>query len=121
MYRVSPLTYLVSGMAVAGMVNAPVVCSVPEILRFDPPPGQSCGEYLRAYIDAAGGQILNPDTTISQCQFCPLVETNQFLESVGMRFEDRWRNLGLQVVYLVVNVGATFALFWLVRVPKRRA
>ncbi|KAI9874352.1 MAG: hypothetical protein M1830_009844 [Pleopsidium flavum] len=119
MYRVSPLTYLVGGMMSTGLANAEVVCSSIELLTFNSPSGQTCGDYLTEYISSAGGRVLNPDT-MGQCQFCPLVETNTFLATIGVKFDNRWRDFGLQLVYIAFNICGTFVLYWLVRVPKRQ-
>jgi ABC-type multidrug transport system permease subunit len=40
------------------------------------------------------------------------------LDSLGIRYEDRWRNFGLMWVFVLVNVVAALGLYWLARVPK---
>ena len=117
MYRVSPFTYLVSGMLSTGVANAVVTCSSSELTIFVPPSGHTCGTYLANYIDLAGGAIYNPDAT-SGCQFCSATSTNSFLKSVSIDFSDRWRNFGLIWVYIAFNIIACILVYWLVRVPK---
>ncbi|KAL2848368.1 ABC-2 type transporter-domain-containing protein [Aspergillus pseudoustus] len=117
MYRVSPLTYLISGMLSAGLARTPVTCSDVELVPVQPPSGQSCGEYLSAYMQAAGGKVYNPNAT-EICQFCPMVSSDAFLASVSSEYGDRWRNFGLMWVYIFFNVAAALALYWLLRVPK---
>jgi ATP-binding cassette subfamily G (WHITE) protein 2 (PDR) len=46
MYRVSPFTYLVSGMMATGLANTDVICSSIEYLHLNPPPGHTCAAYL---------------------------------------------------------------------------
>ena len=117
MYRVSPFTYLVSGMLSTGLANTAVTCSSSELATFDPPIGQTCGNYLANYIALAGGAVYNPDAT-SGCQFCSTTSTNTFLKSVSIDFSDRWRNFGLIWVYIVFNVVACILIYWLARVPR---
>ena len=120
MYRVSPLTYLVGAMLSTGVARNAVSCSQLEILRFRPPQSAnvSCGEYMGPYQQMAGGTILNPSST-DACEFCPLAETDSFLASVNIFYSERWRNYGIMWAYIVFNVLAALALYWLARVPKK--
>ena len=118
MYRVSPQTYLISGMLATGLHNRPVVCASKELSVFSPPSGQTCGEYLAAYLQGgAPGRLLDPNAT-SRCEYCPFSSSNQFLAGIGASWGDRWRNLGLMWVYIAFNVTMTFVLYYLVRVRQ---
>lgn len=117
MYRVSPFTYLVSGMMSTGLANTKVVCASIEYLHFDPPAGQTCSEYLGPYISTAGGYFTNGNAT-TDCHFCPLADTNAFLTSVSANYADRWRNFGLMWVFILFNIVGAVFMYWLVRVPK---
>jgi ATP-binding cassette subfamily G (WHITE) protein 2 (PDR) len=119
MYRVSPFTYMMTGMLTVGLANSPVVCAVNEFLYMDAPSGLTCGEYLAPYIKMAGGLVQNPDAT-SMCQFCTTTTTNTFLESISAPYSDRWRNLGIFIVYPVFHIAMAFFLYWLNRVPKKK-
>ncbi|KAK9788691.1 putative ABC transporter domain-containing protein [Seiridium cardinale] len=118
MYRVSPFTYIIGCMLGTGVANHEVTCSALELLQFQPAQGQTCGQYMEAYMQLAGGAVYNPDDT-SNCQFCSLANTNVFLTSVDISYDQRWRDLGLVWAYTAFNIFATLALFWLARVPKR--
>jgi ABC-type multidrug transport system permease subunit len=119
MYRISPFTYLVSGVMSTGIANADVVCSDVEYLSFNPPSGKTCAQYLDPYINATqAGYYLNGAAT-SNCQFCTLSKTNQFLAQVNVFYTDRWRNFGLMWVYIVFNAAGAVFLYWLARVPKK--
>lgn len=119
MYRVSPFTYIVSGMLATAVANTNVVCASNEWLSFAPMNG-TCAEYMAMYIDKAGG-YLEPGTEQStdMCNYCRMGDTNVFLASVNSYYSDRWRNFGLGWVYIIFNIGAALALYWLVRVPKK--
>lgn len=119
LYRLSPFTYLVSAMLSTGVAKAPVKCSSIEFLTLQPPSGQTCLEFLGTWQNAtSGGEIRNPDAT-SDCQYCTIGDTDQFLSQVGISYADRWRNFGLLVVYVVFNVAMALFLYWLIRVPKK--
>ncbi|KAJ5961268.1 CDR ABC transporter [Penicillium vulpinum] len=116
MYRVSPFTYLVSAMLSTGTSGANVVCEDIEYLHFEPA-GNTCGEYMSDYISAAGGYLLNENAT-TDCTFCAIKHTDTFLGSVGSYYKDAWRNFGLMWVYIIFNIAAALAIYWLARVPK---
>lgn len=121
MYRVSPFTYLVSGMLSVGLANARISCSKEEFLHFSPPALSNCSTYLAPYIEVLGGYLM-PESVNSttECVFCSGSETNIFLKGVSAKYEDRWRNLGIFLIYVMFNIAAAMGLFWLARVPKRK-
>ncbi|KAJ5313463.1 uncharacterized protein N7443_000347 [Penicillium atrosanguineum] len=116
MYRVSPFTYLVSGMLSVGISNTDVTCATNEYLRFDPV-NATCGEYMESYISNMGG-YLQDEMATSDCSFCPIKETNVFLSRVSSNYSDIWRNFGLMWVYIAFNIFAACLLYWWLRVPK---
>jgi ATP-binding cassette, subfamily G (WHITE), member 2, PDR len=118
MYYVSPFTYLTSAMLSTGVANTHATCLDYEFLKFSPPSGQTCGQYLANYITAVGGFVENPDAT-DICSFCQVSDTNVFLNAVSAHYSDRWRNLGIMFAYIAFNITAALVLYWLVRVPKK--
>ncbi|KAF2171433.1 hypothetical protein M409DRAFT_63711 [Zasmidium cellare ATCC 36951] len=121
MYRVSPFTYMVSGILSTGLANSYIRCSADELLRFMPPANTTCSTYLDPYIRDNGG-YLTPESmdSVSECVFCKGSDTNIFLKSISSDYSDRWRNFGIVWVYVAFNVAAAIGLYWLVRVPKRK-
>lgn len=116
MYRVSPFTYLVSGMLSAGIANTEVKCAPNELLHFDPLNG-TCGEYMKPYLSTMGGYLMN-GSAVEACDFCPLRDTNVFLTSISSEYSDIWRNFGIMWVFIIFNIFAACGLYWWVRVPK---
>ncbi|KAI9708054.1 MAG: hypothetical protein M1820_004258 [Bogoriella megaspora] len=120
MYRVSPFTYLISGMLSTAVANTNVVCADNELLAFTPPSGQTCGDYMQSFISTAGGYLQNNDTMApGQCSFCPESDTNIFLAGVSSFYSQRWRNWGLMWAFITFNVVVAVLIYWLARVPKR--
>ncbi|ESZ90150.1 BcatrD protein [Sclerotinia borealis F-4128] len=117
MYRVSPFTYLVSGMLSTGLANTQVICDSIEYLHFNPPSSQTCAEYLNPYISTAGGYLNNPDAR-TNCEFCSVSDTNVFLAQVNVYYKDVWRNWGLLWVFILFNVMGAIGMYWVARVPK---
>ncbi|KAL8693936.1 MAG: hypothetical protein Q9218_001350 [Villophora microphyllina] len=119
MYRVSPFTYLVSGMLATGLANTNVTCSSIEYSHFNPPSDKTCIQYLQPYIDLAGGYVNNPDAG-SQCEFCTARDTNVYLEALSSQYSTRWRNFGIMWAFIIFNVAAALFFYWLARVPRKQ-
>lgn len=118
MYRVNPFTYIVEGFLGTTLANAPVTCADSEILTFSSPEGSTCAEYMTAYINRVGGQLVNFSQDGYECSFCPITDTNAFLASISVDWENRWRDFGLLWVYIGFNIVATAVFYWSARVPK---
>ena len=117
MYRCNPFTYFIQGVLSTSLANTEVVCSKEELLLITPLLGKTCQEFMGPYIETAGGYLIDPNAT-SVCQYCRMGTTNTFLESINALFSERWRNFGLFVSFIVINMILTTFLYWLARVPK---
>ncbi|KLT39406.1 putative xenobiotic-transporting ATPase [Cutaneotrichosporon oleaginosum] len=118
MNRVSPFTYLAEGMLATGLARTNVVCSSAELLRLNAPSGQTCGEYLGPWIQQAGGYVKDPAS--SACEYCAMDKTDTFLSVFNIYYDNRWRDFGLMWVYIIFNVFAAIAFYYLARVPKNK-
>ena len=119
MYRVNPFTYVIEGFLGTVLANAPVACKGSELVQFPPPEGMSCGAYLDPYIKDKGGYLVDNDT--GSCSYCGTADTTSFLDGMTISFDNRWRNFGFMWAFCVFNVAAAVGLYWLMRVPKRKA
>lgn len=99
------------------MANQRVTCSDIEYLNFEPAGGQTCGAYMQQHIDQFGGYLLDPNAN-SNCQFCAINETNQFLQTFNIRYSNVWRDYGILFAFVGFNTAAALFLYWLARVPK---
>ncbi len=116
MYRVSPLTYLIAGWASTGLAGKPINCAENELAQFNPPPDQTCGQYLADYLSGGAiGQLQNPEAS-SSCRYCPLSSSDQFLASVDISYDNRWRDFGIGWAYVVFNIAAAVLLYYIFRV-----
>lgn len=119
MYRLSPFNYLVGGLLSTAVKDTSITCANNEYLSFNPPPGQTCITYMERHINEFGGYLQSPDST-SNCSFCPLSNTNQFLVTVSADPTQSWRNFGLMWAYIGFNICGCLFLYWLIRVPKKQ-
>ncbi|KAF5971728.1 ABC-2 type transporter [Fusarium coicis] len=118
MYRVSPMTYLVSGALTTGINGSDVNCSTQELVRVPGYDGQSCSSFLSPFVERMGGYLVNPSAT-DECLYCSMSTTDQYLSQFDMSYDDRWQNFGIGWVFIIFNIAATCGLYWLVRVPRR--
>ncbi|KZV91188.1 hypothetical protein EXIGLDRAFT_676351 [Exidia glandulosa HHB12029] len=119
MYRVSPFTYYVSGILATAVANAPVVCSDIEFILTQPPAGMTCGDYMGPFLSMVGGTIQDANAT-SNCRSCLLSSTNQFLAQINSNYGNRWRDWGIDWIYIIFNIAAACFLYWLARVPRNK-
>jgi ABC-type multidrug transport system permease subunit len=82
-----------------------------------PPAGQTCGQYLGVYASAAMGTIYNPNAT-SDCQYCSITNSDQYLSSVDISFSTRWRNFGIGFSFILFNIFVAVLFYYLFRVRK---
>lgn len=119
MYRLSPLTYWVSGMSSAMLHDRRVECARSEVSIFDPPAGDTCGTYLARYTPSApqlsAGFLINPEAT-AECEYCSVRIADTFLAQNGIYWSDRCRNFGLMWAYVLFNVAVLVLLYYVLRV-----
>ncbi|TDL19014.1 hypothetical protein BD410DRAFT_752633 [Rickenella mellea] len=117
MYRVSPLTYLIEGVVGQAIGNQYITCAPHEFAIVAPPSGKSCQQYMATFISSYGGYLQNPDSCNS-CQYCAARTTDEFLaQNFNIFYAHRWRNVGILLVYIVVNIAGMY-LFTFLRMRK---
>lgn len=118
MYRVNPFTYIIESLLGTSLGNAPMRCASNEFIHFTAPSGLGCAEYAADYLSREGGYLADPDAT--DCEYCAMSMTNQFLTSVNVTYAHRWRDFGFMWVFCIFNVFMAFLLYWLARVPSTK-
>lgn len=75
-----------------------ITCKSDEFAIFNPPSGQTCSQWAQDFISAAGGYLDNGDAT-SDCRYCQYRKGDEFFLPLNMRFENRWRDACLLLVF----------------------
>ncbi|KAG9564768.1 putative ABC multidrug transporter, partial [Aureobasidium melanogenum] len=117
MYRVSPFTYWVGGIVATQLHGKPVVCSNVETSVFQPPAGQTCGQYLTRFLETSPGYLQNPNAR-ADCAYCALSNASELLAGSNIYYSQVWRNFGIFWAYVVFNIAAAVFLYWIFRVSK---
>jgi len=118
MYYVNPSTYWIGGVIAATLSGTSVQCGPGEAAVFDPPPGQTCGQYAAAFVREAGqGYLMNPDG-ISQCGYCPYRDGTEYMKSLNVVPGDKWRYLPIFLAFCVSNWALVYFFVYAVRVRR---
>ncbi|KAI0884215.1 ABC-2 type transporter-domain-containing protein [Annulohypoxylon maeteangense] len=115
MYWANPATYWIGGMVAAGLDGIPVQCDPSETARFDVPQNQTCQTYAGEFARTAGGYLVNPDAN-SDCQYCQYSVGNQYLTTLNINADDKWRNFGIFLAFCFSNWMLVYFFIYTVRV-----
>ncbi|EAQ90162.1 hypothetical protein CHGG_06781 [Chaetomium globosum CBS 148.51] len=103
LYWLNPSSYWVSGVLSATLAARSVTCAPQEAAYFNPPSGQTCLEFASNFVREAGrGYLMNPEDT-ANCGYCPYVDGSEYLETLGISPDTKWRNFGIFLVFCVTN------------------
>ncbi|TGJ85821.1 hypothetical protein E0Z10_g2926 [Xylaria hypoxylon] len=114
-YYLNPSTYWIGGVLAATLKDSSVQCDVSETARFDTPSGQTCQEYAGAYAGSAGGYLLNPDAR-ADCQYCPYTSGNQYLATLNIDANEKWRDFGIFLAFCISNWALVYFFIYTVRI-----
>ncbi|CAI4050610.1 ATP-binding cassette multidrug transporter PDR18 SKDI_14G3910 [Saccharomyces kudriavzevii IFO 1802] len=115
MWKLSPYTYFLQNFVSLLMHKKPVRCSKKELSFFNPPMGQTCGEFTEPFFKFGTGYIANPDAT-SDCAYCQYKVGDEYLARIDASFSYLWRNLGFICAYIIFNIFAMVAVYYVVQV-----
>lgn len=90
-------------------------CTTEETARFDPPPNQTCRSYAGAFADASPGYLLNPDAKVD-CQYCPYTTGDDYLSTLNISADDKWRDFGIFLAFVVTNWALVYFFVYSVRI-----
>ncbi|KAG0337192.1 hypothetical protein BG004_007746, partial [Podila humilis] len=103
LYWLDPYRYLVEGLVTTQLHNVEVKCAPMEFNIIQPPAGQTCIQYMQAFLSRATGYIDNPDES-SDCRYCQFSKGQDFYSTLNMDIRYRWRNMGIMCIFLVSNL-----------------
>jgi ATP-binding cassette subfamily G (WHITE) protein 2 (PDR) len=121
MYRLSPMTYFIGGYLSNAVAHTEVHCSSDEFRVVTPANNLTCGEFFSPYIEAVGTGYVRDPLSTTECEFCPLSNTDDWLASVDVSYSQKWRDLGIFCVFIVFNICAAVLFYWWARVPKKNS
>ncbi|TID30930.1 hypothetical protein CANINC_000483 [Pichia inconspicua] len=102
MWRTSPITYFLANLLGVVIHDRPVICSQTEYNFLQPPTNMTCGDYLDDYFETHTGYVNNPDES-SNCEVCAYNVGDDFINSIGIYYSDRWRNVDRRAILAHIN------------------
>ncbi|KAK8853032.1 hypothetical protein IAR55_003733 [Kwoniella newhampshirensis] len=110
LYWLNPFTYLMGALLVFPLWDVEVQCKPEEFGIFDPPSGQTCGQYLETFLTYATGYLENPNDT-SECHYCGYSKGEEYLASMNLtKHLDGWRDLLITLLFVLTSYGMVFLL-----------
>ncbi|KAG0141461.1 hypothetical protein CROQUDRAFT_68265 [Cronartium quercuum f. sp. fusiforme G11] len=120
MYNLNPYTRMIAGLVVNELHDLRITCKPQEFTRIQPPSGQTCNQWLSAYVTSAGGYINNPNDT-SNCDYCQYSVGDEFYTTLNYSWTHRWRDFGIMIGFCCFNFFVTVvaARYLTLRYAKR--
>jgi ABC-type multidrug transport system permease subunit len=111
-----PSTYWIGGVLAATLSDIQVQCGPAEAAMFNPPPGQTCGQYAQSYVNQRGtGYITNPTAT-SDCGYCPYSNGVEYMATINVNPSDKWKYLPIFLGFVFSNWLLVYFFVYTVRV-----
>jgi ABC-type multidrug transport system permease subunit len=112
MYYLNPFTYLMGSLLVFADWDWDVQCTEAEFVKFNPPSGQSCAQYLDAWMAGPGSRmnLVNPDAT-ADCRVCQFTTGRDYLYTVNLtEYYFGWRNAAICVIFAISSYALVYLL-----------
>lgn len=117
MYKISPYTYFIQSFLSVILHDKPVHCDEDEFNVFEPMKGMTCHQFAGSFVRYAGGYLNNPKSQ-KNCQYCQYRVGDDFLKQMNADYNDKWRNIGFFVIYIVFNICAMLFLYYIFRMAN---
>ncbi|KAL2054910.1 hypothetical protein ABVK25_004732 [Lepraria finkii] len=115
-YWMMPSTYWIGGVLAATLRDIQVQCGPGEAAIFNPPPGQTCGQYAQSYVDQiATGYITNPSAT-NDCGYCRYSNGVEYMATLNINPSDKWKYLPIFLAFVCSNWMLVYFFIYTVRV-----
>ncbi|THH06687.1 hypothetical protein EW146_g9533 [Bondarzewia mesenterica] len=118
LYQLDPFTRMLAAMLSTELHGLKIFCRPEEFNVFNPPSGQTCGNWANDFVNAFGGYLNNPNDT-SNCQYCQYAVGDEFFLPLNIRFDNRWRDVWIFFCYFIFNFLATVVASRFLRFAKR--
>ncbi|RXW23030.1 hypothetical protein EST38_g2801 [Candolleomyces aberdarensis] len=106
LYELNPYTRTLAAMVSTELHGLVIRCRNDEFVLFDPPAGQTCGEWASEFVGVVGGYIENINATAA-CQYCQFSVGDEFYTPLNIEFGNRWRDAFILFAFFVFNLIVT--------------
>lgn len=123
MYYLNPFNYLMGALLVFSDWDWDVQCTEAEFAIFDPPSGQTCAQYLEAWMNGPGSRnnLVNPRAT-ADCRVCQYNMGRDYLYTVNLTDKsDGWRDAGICALFALSSYALVYVLMKLRTKQSKKA
>jgi ABC-type multidrug transport system permease subunit len=123
MYYLNPFNYLMGSLLVFADFDWEVKCSEAEFARFDPPSGQTCAQYLDAWMSGPGSRtnLINPEAT-AECKVCVYTRGSDYLYTINLQdYYYGWRDAAICVIFAISSYALVYVLMKLRTKASKKA
>lgn len=97
-----------------------VECSDRDLVKFSPPSGQTCGEYMANYLNNGGPGYIVDENATDMCGYCNYKSGPEYYGTIYQwDAANKWRDLGIIFAFFVFNVFLFIGLCWWKRKGRR--
>ncbi|GKZ20907.1 hypothetical protein AbraIFM66951_009229 [Aspergillus brasiliensis] len=111
LFWVDPMRYFFGASLGSVLHGVPVHCASSDLVTFDAPPGDTCGQYAAAFLESNPGYLVNPNAT-ADCSYCPYSIGDEYLATLDYSYGQRWWNWAVFVGFCCTNFVLLFAIVW---------
>ncbi|KYQ99842.1 ABC transporter G family protein [Tieghemostelium lacteum] len=119
MYPLNPARYFLEGLVTNVLGNVNVECTTEDLVRFTPPPGQTCQSYTQEFSEYSSGYVTTIDGVDTNCGYCAYKNGEEYYSTLGWTYSNRWRDFGILCAYWVFNIALVIGFVYLTRKASR--
>ncbi|GFF84984.1 brefeldin A resistance protein [Aspergillus udagawae] len=109
LYYLDPFTYLVGGLLGEVLWDVQVRCEPSELVRFSAPVGQTCGEYMAAFLAEKPGYLVDGNATA--CEFCQYSTGADYARTFNLKERYySWRDTGITALFCISSYAMVFLM-----------
>ncbi|KAH7067890.1 ABC-2 type transporter-domain-containing protein [Paraphoma chrysanthemicola] len=123
LYYLNPFNYVMGSMLVFADWDWNIKCKESEFAVFDPPSGQTCAQYLDAWMNGPGSRnnLVNPLDTAG-CKVCQYNRGEDYLYTVNLTDKVHgWRDAAICVIFALSSYGMVYLLMKLRTKASKKA
>ncbi|KAH9981076.1 ABC-2 type transporter-domain-containing protein [Lactifluus volemus] len=118
LYQLDPFTRMLGAMLSTELHGLKITCKPDEFAVFNPPSGQTCAAWAGDFVNAVSGYIDNPNDTAG-CRYCQYAVGDEFFLPLNIKYNHRWRDVGIFFCFFVFNFVATIIASRYLRFARR--
>jgi ABC-type multidrug transport system permease subunit/ABC-type multidrug transport system ATPase subunit len=123
LYYLNPFNYLMGSLLVFTDFDWDVQCTESEFAVFDPPAGQTCGQYLEAWLGGPGSRnnLVNEAAT-EACKVCQYRSGSDYLYTINLTDSYiGWRDAAICIIFALSSYALVYLLMKLRTKQSKRA